>query len=43
MAHCDHAVTVAVGPALRVCTVCGKRIEKLPEPSGCESEQCEQS
>ena len=42
MARCDHAVTVAVGPAVRVCTACGERVEKLPEPSGCESAACEQ-
>jgi hypothetical protein len=40
---CDHAVTVAVGPAVRVCTACGAAVEKLPEPTGCESAQCEQS
>ena len=40
---CDHAVTVAVGPTVRVCTTCGERIEKLPEPAGCESATCDQS
>ena len=39
---CEHAVTVAVGPAVRVCTACGEAVEKLPEPSGCESAGCEQ-
>jgi hypothetical protein len=39
---CEHAVTVAVGPAVRVCTACGQAVEKLPEPAGCESAQCEQ-
>ena len=34
---CDHAVTFAVGPAVRVCTACGEPVEKLPEPTGCES------
>ncbi len=38
---CDHLSTVAVGPAVRVCTACGATVEKLPEPAGCESAGCE--
>jgi hypothetical protein len=39
---CEHATTVVVGPAVRVCTACGATVEKLPEPSGCEGDACEQ-
>ncbi len=39
---CPHAVTVVVGPAVRVCTACGATVEKLPDAAGCESAACEQ-
>jgi hypothetical protein len=39
---CPHTETVPVGPIVRLCTSCGAAIEKLPEPSGCESAACEQ-
>jgi hypothetical protein len=38
---CEHATTVPAGPAVHICTACGGTVEKLPEPSGCESAQCE--
>jgi hypothetical protein len=41
-APCPHVVTVGAGPTVRVCTACGAALERLPEPSGCESAQCEQ-
>lgn len=40
---CDHETTVPLGPTVRVCTACGETLERLPEPSGCESAACEQS
>ncbi len=38
---CEHAVTVAAGPAVRLCTTCGAVLERLPEPAGCEGDACQ--
>ena len=38
---CEHAVTVHAGPVVRVCTACGAVVERLLEPTNCESAACE--